>query len=377
MTKPDSANSQGLQDKFLKLVQNEDEKNHMKLGWHVLRNPGPMENWETRKQREAEEDAFFATPPWNQLPKEMTRARFLAEKLSTQLTCHIATYVPGLRESVQRQLDNVEAELKILGEGTDDDAELRVNLTRLLNLSAKVTGFAAHGHYINDDEVLFFTGDESKDDPPAENLRALVVRANELFACNLMANGHSRKLASDSCDFVVVSEDMHLKKKEYAAREVVKKIANSIGPHLPDNTPYHVPYSLFFDHSRGWQKLASSHIDRVNSICESFLAKVLEKLWPRPMHGPLRQHFLDREKDACSLEAKEELQKLVHDLQLQVQPYDPAYEKRLKEWRANHEGAPQNTQGRFQTVGYTPAELVLEQSLVIYEVSSKVSIYQM
>jgi GTP-binding protein EngB required for normal cell division len=370
VTKPDQIHAQGLHEKFLKLVRNQDLKNRMMLGWHVLRNPGPGEVWESREDTE---NVFFATWPWNQLSEEQTRARFLADRLGSLLHDHIAAFVPDMMEDIQRRLQAGEAELKMLGDGSDSNEELRENLAKLFEQSSTVTVLAACGTYVNSQEdVLFFTArDSKKDGGPVENLRAVVDKANKEFSSKLLINGHSLRLASDSCDFVDVSEDMRRKKKEYAAEDIVDTIDHNTGQQFEDYIPPQVPFRLFKEHSQGWQELASRHIDSVDMICERFLAKVLEKLWPRPMHRPLRRHFLDREKATCKREATEELGKLVHDLQLYVPPYDPSYKKRVSKWQGERTAAHLKDKGSSQAAAYTEADLVLEQALIMYDVSRK------
>ena len=231
VTNPDQINAQDLATKFLKLVRNKDEKNCMPLGWHGLRNPGPGEVWDTPEVREIKENKFFAAAPWNQLGKEQTRAASLTLRPSTLLTGHIEKHVPAIRDAVQKSLDEREAELKMLGDGTDSDEELQYNISDLFSQSSTVTSSTSNGTYNNPrGDVVFFTEDDSEDDlrVPVENLRAVVNKANEEFSSNLLTNGHSRSLASDSCDFIKVSEDMRRKKQEYAGGRVVKEIRDNV-----------------------------------------------------------------------------------------------------------------------------------------------------
>ncbi|KAI1350189.1 dynamin family protein [Xylaria sp. FL0043] len=367
LTKPDAAISQGLHGKLLDLVSNRDEENKIKLGWHVLLNPGQNEQW---TNREKEEDTFFMNPPWNTLPKEMTRAKALATKLSEQLARHIASYIPKLKEQVRQELDTCEKAQKALGEGLGDNNEMRQNLTALLNKSAQVTRDAAYGNYINDSEALFFVSDGNSDNPPHEYLRARVVLANEQFAEDLRTKGHSLGLTRDSSDVETQLKGTELKrkKKEYAATNVARMIEHNRGSHLDGDTSHHVPYLLVSNHSSGWKALADNHLEEIDSICQGFVDKVLAKLWPSPMHDPLRRHLLNAGMEACKREASEQVQKLAEDLAAEVQAYSPLYKKRLDSWCAKHHSPAGNTDEHPESLNYTVPELVLEKSLILYDI---------
>ncbi|RYP76199.1 hypothetical protein DL769_003670 [Monosporascus sp. CRB-8-3] len=367
LTKPDVAISQGLHDKFLTLVSNKDEENKIKLGWHVLLNPRQNEQW---TDREKEENTFFTSPPWNILPKERTRAKALATKLSEQLARHIASYIPKLKEQVRQELDTCEKAQKSLGEELGDDNEMRRNLTALLNKSAQVTRDAAHGNYINDSEVLFFISDGNSDNPPHEYLRARVVFANEQFAKDLRTKGHSLGF---TCDFSDVETqlggtELKRKKKEYAATNVTRMIRHNRGSHLDGDTSHHVPYLLVSNHSSGWKALADNHLEEIDLICQGFVDKVLAKLWPLPMHDPLRRHLLNAGMEACKREASNQVKMLAEDLAAEVQAYSPLYKKRLDDWCAKYHPSAENTDEHPESLSYTVPELVLEKSLILYDI---------
>jgi GTP-binding protein EngB required for normal cell division len=368
LTKPDMITSQALQGKFITLVNNQDGENRLKLGWHILRNPGDGELW---NNREKEEDTFFLSPPWNTLQKDMTRAKALANRLSEQLARRIASYIPKLKEQVRQKLEACKEAQNALGEELDDDNKIRHRLTILLNQSATVTRNATHAHYANDFGLVFFTDDGSSDNPPYENLRSRVVIANEQFAKDLRTKGHLLGFTCDSSNVETQLKDSELKMKKrgFAATNVANMIAHNRGSHLDGDTSHHVPYFLARDHSRGWKALADGHLEKIDSICKEFVARVLAKLWPLRMHDPLRQHLLDAGMEACRSQADEQVKKLAEDHNFEVQPYNPLYKKQLDEWSAQNLSPAENTDEHLQPFGHADAELVLEKSLILYNVS--------
>src|SRR3569833_2573233 len=79
------------------------------------------------------------------------------------------------------------------------------------------------------------------------------------------------------------------------------------------------------------------------------------------MREPLRRRFLDPQMDDLMGKAQNELDLLTQDMHLEVQPYDPEYEEKLRKWHsdATKDGAT-----------FSEAEEVLEKMLIYYEVSS-------
>jgi hypothetical protein len=81
------------------------------------------------------------------------------------------------------------------------------------------------------------------------------------------------------------------------------------------------------------------------------------------MRDPLRMHFLElRMKDLVE-SADTELGRLTDDMELEIQPFDPEYEERLRKWRAE---ATENGGT------YTEAEEVLEKMLIYYDLTARI-----
>ncbi|KAH6671977.1 P-loop containing nucleoside triphosphate hydrolase protein [Halenospora varia] len=366
LTKPDSASEQGLEDKFLNLVNNRDSENQMQLGWYVLRNPGPNER-PTSTTRQDMEAKFFLSGAWGRLPKEICGADALRQKLATQLQRHIARYVPRLRKQVRRDLDSCKAELETLGKAMSSVGEMRQHLTDLLNRATSRAVNAVDGNYRNEAGTSFFPRYVSEEDPPPQNLRARVVKQNQLFSELLRSDGHKLKLTSDESPLApgkITSEA----KKDYAKSEVAKYVPATTGTHFPKDFNHRIPYSLFEEHSTPWKELAGNHLGKVIAICNHFVDKVLEDLWPSHMQEPLRERFLNKLTSDFHQKAEQELNALLRDLSYEVQPYDPEYEKRLTAWCT--EAAKANP----QIPGYTEPEKVLEKALIFYDLAAKVFI---
>ncbi|KAJ2893502.1 hypothetical protein MKZ38_008523 [Zalerion maritima] len=359
LTKPDLTESIGLEDKFIELVQNRDRQNHFKLGWYVLLNPGPREpgqDWPTAEERQEREITFFARGKWNVLPTDMCGAAALKRKLSVQLQHHIGRHVKVLRKQIQAALDKCERELKSMGEGKDTVGEMRIELVELFSSSKELVIPAVYGFYKNPPGKRFFSSAADPNGTPAQNLRARAVEENDYFSTRVRANGRKFQFASKA--------DGHGDggKGDFARREVDSLLRQVRGSEFPGDAKPRAVYMLFQSYSENWPVLAQEHKDNLGVVCNEFLSEVIDYVWPSRMREPLRAQFLDPQMKGLMEKARDELERLVGDMHLEVQPYDPEYEETLRNWRKE----------RMKDGGtYTEAEEVLEKMLIYYELSAK------
>lgn len=360
LTKPDLTDSIGLEDKFIELVKNNDRRNNFRLGWYVLLNPGPRsegEPWPSAEQRRSTERDFFSKGKWSSLQQSMCGADALKQKLSVQLQKHIARHVHVLRRQIQKALDDCDEELRSLGAAKTTPEEMRLELIELFYASNELVVPAAHGFYKNPPNKNFFRVTADPKGTPAQNLRARSAEENDRFSARIRADGRKFKLSAGD-----KQSASSISKSEYAHVEVSRLLQQIRGSEFPmDSTPRAV-YMLFQSHSEPWPRLAQEHKDNVGAVCNDFLREVINYIWPQRMREPLRRHFLDPRMKALMDEADRELKRLMQDLNLEVQPYDPEYQERLLAWKKQAADSEQ---------GYTEAEEILEKMLIFYELSAK------
>ncbi|EGZ76819.1 hypothetical protein NEUTE2DRAFT_50144 [Neurospora tetrasperma FGSC 2509] len=366
LTKPDLTDSIGLEDKFIELVKNNDRRNHFRLGWYVLLNPGPRtegEIWPSAEQRRSTERDFFSKGKWSSLPASMCGANALKQRLSLQLQQHIGRHVNALRRQIQKALDDCDAELKSLGTAKSTPEEMRLELIELFYFSNELVVPAAHGFYKNPPKKNFFRVTADPKGTPAQNLRARAAEENDRFSARIRADGRKFKLSASSDPSPADKQSASsYSKSEYARLEVSRLLHQIRGSEFPmDSTPRAV-YMLFQSHSEPWPRLAQEHKDNVGAVCNDFLREVINYIWPQRMREPLRRHFLDSHMKALMDEANRELKHLLQDLNLEVQPYDPEYQERLVAWKSK---------GAETGATYTEAEEILEKMLIFYELSAK------
>lgn len=379
LTKPDMTERIGLEDKFIELVTNKDQENNFKLGWYVLLNPGPGEQWQTPEDRANREAEFFSRGKWATLPPEMWGIGALRAKLSTQLQRHIGKHVKTLRRQIQQALEGCESQLKAMGVGKDTPEEMRFQMGELFTASNNLVTPAVNGNYKNPFGERFFARQSSPKGTPSQKLRARIRDESERFARRFRQ--HGRKVTFQKTQAPVANgvngtngaaEGNGLptpgtvgdrSKKDFAEFEVEPLLRQIRGNELPLDSNPRAPYILFQDYSRNWPVLAQEYKDNVGVICNEFLADVIDHVWPMRMRDPLRMHFLElRMKDLVE-SADTELGRLTDDMELEIQPFDPEYEERLRKWRAE---ATENGGT------YTEAEEVLEKMLIYYDLTARI-----
>jgi hypothetical protein len=370
LTKPDVTRTIGLEDKFIALVNNKDKHNEFRLGWYVLRNPGPddsIHDW-SPEVRQRQEDEFFLEGKWSTLPSTMRGSSSLKQKLSQQLMRHIAQYVPKLRKEIKELLVKCESELKSLGTGKDTIPEMRRQLFTLSMESNKLLTPAVDGTYKNPGTEKFFPKIENHTDfktpIPPQRLRARIVKENEGFSTRVREQGHKLELISS----YGTPGDVLMKlttKEEYAQKVIEPFIEENKGTEFIGDYNPRLVYHLFHDFSENWSRLAQEHKDNVGVICNEFLAEVIDYVWPDYMREKLRTEFLAPQINELLGDAQGEVDKLAADQMYEVQSYDPEYEQRLKDWR---------TQTSTEGKQFSRAEELLEKMLIHYDVSKLTSL---
>ncbi|CAI4216158.1 unnamed protein product [Parascedosporium putredinis] len=320
LTKPDLTEKIGLEDKFIGLVTNKDKENHFKLGWFVLLNPGPPAKGED-------------TGKWSTLPPNMCGVGPLRQKLSVQLQRHIGRHVNTLRKQIQEAHTRCEAELKALGVGKDTVEEMRFQMGELFSACNNLVTASVNGNYKNPPGERFFPKAATRKGTPGQRLRARVREESERFSQRFRDSG--RKVGFSESEQSIVPNGMMggRSKSEFAKREVEPLLRQIRGTELPMDSNPRAPYILFQDYSENWPVLAQEYKDNVGVICNEFLAEVVEYVWPTRMRDPLRGHFLEPNVAELVQSAEKELSRLVDDMELEVQPFDPEYEERLRAWR--------------------------------------------
>ncbi|KAF2127181.1 P-loop containing nucleoside triphosphate hydrolase protein [Dothidotthia symphoricarpi CBS 119687] len=113
LTKP-SLVDKGSEGAIISLV--EGRTHQLRLGWHLLRNPGQAElNSALREQNECEMEFFAKVHPWSTLDEGKVEIVSLRSRLQEVLEEHIRREFPKVKAEISQKLKKTEFNLRSLG----------------------------------------------------------------------------------------------------------------------------------------------------------------------------------------------------------------------------------------------------------------------
>jgi hypothetical protein len=113
LTKPDLVDK-GAEPRVIDLITGQARP--MKLGWHLVRNPGQSELSDPSTNRQVLELEFFRTKaPWSTLEKDKVGVEALRVRLQDVLSTHIRREFPKVRSEIVKKLKAAQSNLRLLG----------------------------------------------------------------------------------------------------------------------------------------------------------------------------------------------------------------------------------------------------------------------
>ncbi|UKZ83458.1 hypothetical protein TrVFT333_011267 [Trichoderma virens FT-333] len=315
VTKPDLVDSIALEEKFLKLVKNEDIK--LDLGWHVLRNRAPQEKETETNDRNQKEHEFFANGNWGDLPK--------------------GTY--GVESLIKEELERSEKELHAMGRRVNNESEMLAEVSKLLSLSQSLIKSGIDGYYPNQHGFFHIGDGESFTQISSRNLRARIRRENTEFEKEIRIRGCKVRLVGkgvqhedhDLEDADSEGSPSRVNVEDYETKTVQTYLDTYVGQHLPGDYDPLIVYHLFVDYSAKWDSIARNYRDRIQGIVNEFLQQVVNSVWPQRMRTRLWSTLLGKKIEMLQTRAGEELERLLLDRRRCSPIYGPEYLRRLKE----------------------------------------------
>lgn len=293
ITKPDLPRPGSSDErKFLQLARNQESKNKLQQGWHVLRNRSEGGEASTSAERDAEEERFFSQGAWSSLPPNNRGIASLRNRLSKVLLGHIRKTLPGLIQEIESQLEIRQQGLERLGKARTNSEELRFYLHGIAEEFKRLAQNAVDGRY-NDS----FFGD-LYDDDDTRKLRALLRSLNRGFHTVLLKKGARREIEWDDQDDqddpdetdseppylrpflalyddfpspeLVSESDLHFELEQLAAANQGREF-----PGLPNGE---LAFDLFKDQAKPWAGIARFHLDKTIEFAKSFVEKLLSHI---------------------------------------------------------------------------------------------------
>ncbi|KAM0512379.1 hypothetical protein ACHAPE_008946 [Trichoderma viride] len=371
VTKPDLTSGIGLEEKFLKLVKNEDIK--LDLGWHVLRNRAHQEMSIQTEIRNQKEEEFFTQGKWATLRRGTCGVKSLIAKLSLLLYAHIIEYLPQLSEEIKEELERSEEQLGALSRRIDTASQMFSELPKLLSRSHSLIKSGISGYYSDDCAFFLPRDNESSTQISSRKLRARIRQENMEFEREIRTRGCEVRLVGkgtleweyDSPEDAG-SEDSPLRMKieDYETTQNVQKYLDEhAGQHLSGDYDPLIVFRLFVDYSAKWDDIARNHRRKVQGIVTLFLHQVVDHVWPQHRQKRLWSALLDKKVKVLQTRAKEELERLLLDRRGCYPIFGPEYPRRLKE-----------LQDSSASEEIPPARGFVQKMLVHYELASKIFI---
>ncbi len=291
ITKPDTLSAGSKSEaSFLELAKNENV--FLKLGWHVVKNRAFKESDFTAEQRAYSEETFFRDSIWVALHQDYVGADNLRARLSHLLLEHSKAELPRLSDDVEGFLQKDKDEIALLGDPRATIPECRTYLAQLSMACHDICKAGVHGIYENDS---FRFGREESFSLDSEALtcclRAVVQFMNSGFARDLRTKEHKYKISVTNGDnsseekehldedsgptssslskkpSVLSEEGAITWDRNQVLKSRCKELAGSFNPN--------VVVELFWEQSESWEKLATSHVERILRLCENFLRDIL------------------------------------------------------------------------------------------------------
>lgn len=193
VTKPDTLPpGSGSERSFIELASNMNKKYFFKLGWHVLKNRSFKETDVSSRTRDLNEETFFRTSNFKDVPVDSLGINALRRKLSEVLFEHVKRELPGMRAEVDKMLKNTQQTLATFGDSRSSPEECREYLMDLSERMYDIAKKALDGNY---DGAFFDSNEVSTFDESSKwavrRLRALIYQMNNDFAERVRTHGHT------------------------------------------------------------------------------------------------------------------------------------------------------------------------------------------
>ncbi|KAF2966363.1 hypothetical protein GQX73_g7233 [Xylaria multiplex] len=323
LTKPDLAIEKATQQIAIDYVTG--ERGDLALGYYVVKNRGPDDVGITLEQGQAQERMFFSSAPWSALA-HTGRAGIgcLKQRVRDLLIDLIKKEFPKLKAEISKELSTVRVQHEEMGPSRSNQHTQRAYLNRMCEAFQSLTRDALNAYYVGD-EVFSRRHDL--------RLITRVVGAIELFADDMLTNGHTRPFLSENDDAEEL-EELNQYPRKYPKYPPRPNIPTSIlieqqkkYPELEeifDSWDYFdgdaedcdiMEYiekvyklsrgqdlgtfgngligTLFKEQSKGWESITLKHVSAIICLVHHFICEAVKLVCPDPrVHEELWNGYL-------------------------------------------------------------------------------------
>lgn len=297
ITKPDLLERGGLEDEFLRVLENQKGRSTrvLKHGWHVLRNRADTEgpDFDARDRKETD---LFNKKPWTQIGEQKKGVAALRKKLSDILLKHVNNKLPHVIARIEQLINERQHALDQLGEPR---SEITHFIRHLEPIATKFSRLATQAVGGEEKSPEFFgrirpEGDTGVAGGTKRNLRAYVRDLNRAFIEVIRMYGCRRIVAWHDPEDVepwfhsAISPELEEMASWYPTddpavipQDELERMVHGLamearGTELPGVYSSKIALTLFDDQAKPWEGLAQRHIDLVVGATESLVAEILE-----------------------------------------------------------------------------------------------------
>ncbi|KOC13674.1 dynamin family protein [Aspergillus flavus AF70] len=308
ITQPDILKADSEEEgNYLQFMRN--ERIHLRLGWHALRNRSFETHDISDDARDEREKIFFEQGRWASLSRDCVGVESLRRRLSSVLLQHVRRNLPSLIADIQDQIADRQRRLAKLGPARSTLQQQRGFLLDISSSFERITSQALNGMYA--DEFFGEFGDDTQDPQDFRRLRAVIRELNECFADAMNARGSRRivrELLSNFYDLDQEKKKMYMEdwSPEYITREALEKeigeqARKNRGIELPGSANQLLVGNLFRDQSKPWEGIARLHLLNTWESVKYFVYLLLRHLTDEPTYtllvGTVLAPQLERMKD--------------------------------------------------------------------------------
>ncbi|KAF1844890.1 dynamin GTPase [Cucurbitaria berberidis CBS 394.84] len=295
LTKPDLVDK-GSESAVMNLV--EGKTHQLRLGWHLLRNPGQAELKSTlRGRNESEMEFFDKVHPWSTLDKSKVGIVSLRARLQEILEVHIRREFPKVKVDITQKLKKAESTLQSLGPKRQNQIEysqylmeFALEFQRTVSLSvnsdysrseilsantkyrvateavnrgqAFANAMACYGHTHS-----FLYADDKKDDCEGENPEKDTV------------NTRTMEDHPDIMDLLHENKSVHIKRDQDTLEWLKTEYRSSRGFELGTFDASLLAITMR-QQATNWRALALGYISDIISLVHSFIIGVWQQIAP-------------------------------------------------------------------------------------------------
>ncbi len=273
------------EDSYLAFLRN--EKTHLQLGWHALRN----RSFETRNasdnDRDQQEKEFFNKSRWCTISRESVGVDSLRRRLSSILLKHIQRNLPDLISDIRQKISVREQTLSKLGPSRTTLPQQRGFLLNISSAFERVMTQALSGMYA--DEFFGGMGETTSSDDDNRLLRATIRRLNDFFSEAMTLRGNrriivesnsfeaTRPMSSFGNPYMVGWTPVYIQRKKLE-EESTELARRNRGVELPGVANQLLVGRLFRDQSKPWEEVARNHLVKTWDAARYFVYELLQHL---------------------------------------------------------------------------------------------------